>query len=134
MAEKIVICDTDVMIDYWNENSQRHSSTKRIVEDSIGLNNIMLTSITQMELIVGSLNKADLNRINKNIHQFRIALIDNNISQSAIKLLQTYRLSHGLALPDSLIAATALILDLELFTYNIKDYKFIDGLVLFNTD
>ena len=94
----------------------------------------MLTSITQMELIVGSLNKADLNRINKNIHQFRIALIDNNISQSAIKLLQTYRLSHGLALPDSLIAATALILDLELFTYNIKDYKFIDGLVLFNTD
>lgn len=84
-----------------------------------------------MELIVGATNKTDLTKINKNIHKFSIALIGDGITQTAIQLLQDYKLSHGLALPDALIAATALILELELYTYNIKDYKFINSLVLF---
>lgn len=85
-----------------------------------------------MELINGAGNKNELDRINRDVHQFKIALIDNAITQSAIQLLQDYRLSHGLALPDALIGATSIILQSELFTYNIKDYKFIDGLILYN--
>lgn len=84
-----------------------------------------------MELIIGATNKTDLTKINKNIHKFSIALIGDSVTQTAIQLLQDYKLGHGLALPDALIAATALILELELCTYNIKDYKFIKGLVLF---
>ncbi|WP_295675494.1 type II toxin-antitoxin system VapC family toxin [uncultured Mucilaginibacter sp.] len=131
MAKKIIICDTDVMIDYLNINSQRHPSTKNILKNLIGLDNILLSAITKMELIVGATNKTDLNNINKNIHKFSIALIGDGVTQTAIQLLQEYKLSHGLALPDALIAATALILELELYTYNIKDYKFINSLVLF---
>lgn len=84
-----------------------------------------------MELVNGAGNKNELDRINRDIHQFKIALIDNSITQTAIQLLQDYRLSHGLAIPDALIAATAIHLKSELFTYNIKDYKFIDGLNLY---
>jgi predicted nucleic acid-binding protein len=131
VAKKTVICDTDVMIDYWNVNSQRHNATKNVLENLISLHNVMLSAMTKMELIMGASNKNELNRINKNIHQFNLALIDDNITQSAIQLLQNYRLSHGLAIPDSLIAATALILQVELFTYNVKDYKFIDSLMLY---
>ena len=132
MAKKTIICDTDVMIDYWNENNQRHVATKNTLENLIGLNNVMLSAITKMELIMGVSNKNELNRINKNIHQFDIALIDDNITLSAIQLLQNYKLSHGLAIPDSLIAASSIILQVELFTYNVKDYKFINGLTLYN--
>jgi predicted nucleic acid-binding protein len=43
---------------------------------------------------------------------------------------QDHRLSHSLALADAFIAAAAKILDIELFTYNVKDYKFINQLNL----
>jgi predicted nucleic acid-binding protein len=39
--------------------------------------------------------------------------------------------NHHLALPDAMIAATAVIAEMELFTYNIKDYQFIPELILF---
>jgi predicted nucleic acid-binding protein len=51
---------------------------------------------------------------------------------TAIELIKTYRLSHGLAIPDALIAATAIITELELFTYNQRDFRFISGLKLFS--
>ncbi len=86
-----------------------------------------------MELIIGATNKDELRRINKNIYLFRTALINDAITELGIQLLQKYRLSHGLALPDALIAATAIILEVELFTHNIKDYKFIDDLMLYDT-
>jgi predicted nucleic acid-binding protein len=131
LATKIVVCDTDVIIDYWNKNSKRHSATKTILENSIGVSDIILSAVTVMELINGAGNKNELDRINRDVHQFKIALIDNSITQSAIELLQDYRLSHGLAIPDALIATTAINLKSELFTYNTKDYKFIDDLSLY---
>ena len=84
-----------------------------------------------MELIVGANNKDELKRINKNIHLFKIALINHDITELAIELLQLYKLSHGLALPDAFIAATSIITQSELYTHNVKDYKFIDGLSLY---
>ena len=130
--KQLIICDSDVMIDFWNKNNKRHPDTKYIIEEVLGIDNIILSAVTQMELIIGAKNTADLFRINKNIHQFNIALINDKITESAILLLQNYRLSHGLALPDALIAATSLILNIKLFTYNLKDYRFIDELLIFD--
>ena len=45
-------------------------------------------------------------------------------------LIKTYAKSHNLDIPDSLIAATVLVLSCKIFTYNLKDFKYIDGLVL----
>lgn len=132
MAETKVICDTDVMIDYLNSNSERHPATKDLIENAIRIENVILSAITKMELIIGATNKPDLNWINKSIHRYTIAFINDIITQTAIELLQNYKLSHGLALPDSLIAATSIVTQLPLFTYNLKDYKFIDGIELFD--
>jgi len=131
MAKREVICDTDVIIDYWNIYSSRHSESKNIVENLIGIGSVILSGITKMELIIGATNKSELERINKNLHQFSLTLINDEISQLAIQLLQEYNLSHGLALPDAMIAATSIVTQVELFTYNIKDYKFINGLKLY---
>ena len=134
MAKNKIICDTDVMIDYWDQTKPRHSSTKTILEESISLDNIVLSAITKMELMLGAVNKADMLRITKKLSRFNIALISNEITLTAFDLLETYRLSHGLLLPDSIIAATALIADVELYTYNIKDFKFILQLKLYSPD
>ena len=41
-----------------------------------------------------------------------------------------YAKSHSLDIPDSIIASTALVLGGRIFTYNTKDFKYIDGLEL----
>lgn len=54
-------------------------------------------------------------------------LCDTNILYE----LEAYSLSHKLSLPDALIAATALVHNLELYTLNTKDFRSIFGLQLY---
>jgi predicted nucleic acid-binding protein len=111
--------------------SYRYSQTQNILENLIGIENVILSGVSQMELLVGATNKSELARINKNLKQFNITLINDGVNLLAVELLQEYKLSHGLALPDAFIAATSLYTQFPLFTYNIKDYKFISGLKLY---
>lgn len=131
MAAKQIVCDTDVMIDYLDSKHNRHVQTKGIIENAIGIENVVLTGITQMELLLGALNKNDLFKIKKSTTRFTTILVNQKINMSASHLIEKYALSHGLALPDSLISATAIEANLQLFTYNTKDYKFITELSLF---
>ena len=131
MAKIKVVCDTDVMIDYWDVSSKRHSQTKIIIEDKIGLDNIVISAITKMELLMGASNKTEESIIKKKLGRFNIALINNDITILAIELFETYRLSQGLAIPDCFIGSTARILNLELFTYNLKDFRYMIELKLF---
>jgi len=134
MAKKIVLCDTDVLIDYSDNNQDRHRRTKEILENIIFLSNVVISPITNMELLIGAKNKRELNQINKSLRRFGFLLLNNEISRISVDLIKKYNLSHGLAIPDSLIAATALVASIELFTFNTKDYRFIKGLKLYNPD
>lgn len=131
MAEAKVICDTDVIIDYFDARQARHAVTKGVLEEKVGLDNIMLSAISKMELLAGATTKAELAILTKNLGRFDTILLDPAITELSLTLLQTYRLSHGLALPDCLIAATAIKMDLQLFTYNIRDFKFIARMKLY---
>jgi len=51
-----------------------------------------------------------------------------------IGLMEAYALSHKLTLPDALIAATAIAYKLDLYTLNIKDFRFISELRLYQTN
>lgn len=130
MVKKQIVCDTDVMIDYWNTNSKRHSFTKQKLDEEIGIDNIIISAITKMELLMGAANKSEEIKIKKKLNRFNTALINNDITLEGIELFERYRLSHGLRIPDCLIAATAKILDVELYTYNLKDFQYITKLKL----
>lgn len=119
------------MIDFFNINHERHEATKVLVESEIGIDNILISAVTKMELLIGARDKQQLAKINKQIHRFSIILINDEITKTAIDLLQKYRLSHGLAIPDALIASTALNTQFDLLTYNLKDYQFISGINLY---
>lgn len=131
MAEIKIICDTDVIIDYFDTRQSRHDLTKRTLEEKIGLNNVMLSAISKMELMAGATTKTELVVIKKKLARFDTILIDPAITELSLTLLQTYKLSHGLALPDCFTAATALKTDLQLFTYNVRDFKFIAKIKLY---
>lgn len=59
-------------------------------------------------------------------------LCDTDISELATNMIEKYAKSHGLGIPDALIAATAICHSIELLTYNVKDFKFIDSLKLYD--
>jgi len=53
------------------------------------------------------------------------------ISDRFIQLITSYSLSHRLAIPDAWIAATAIEYSVQLYTLNLKDFRFIAGLQLY---
>jgi len=131
MAKRKVICDTDELIEYWDTKSVRHAETKDTLENKIGLDQVVISPITKMELQAGAVNKAEETKIIKLVKRFNIALINNEITIEVLQLFETYRLRHGMGIPDCFIGATARTTGLELFTYNTKDFRFIPKLKLF---
>ena len=75
--------------------------------------------------------KNDPNAINA-LRRIGFKNIDKDISELATNLTERYAKSHGLGIPDALIAATAICQSIELLTYNVKDFKFIDSIQLYN--
>ena len=125
-SKKIVLCDTNIIIEFLKE-------TPLVVLnlDSIGKDSIYISSITAGELYFGALNKAELSLIRKKITSLVHIPITESISDIFEDLMIKYSLSHKLAIPDAIIAATALYFDIELFTYNLKDFRFIKDLRLY---
>ena len=131
MATQKIICDTDVLIEFFDENKTRHAETAKAIE-KIGIGNILISAITKMELIKGVRDKEHSGWVSKRLKGLDTILLSPEITMSTIELLNTYHLSHGLTIPDALIAATAIETKLTLFSYNVRDFKFIKGLNLYH--
>lgn len=122
----MVIIDTDILIDAARGVDQAANCLLQVEADS----SLAVSVITQMELIVGCRNKKELNALDQFLKRFDIISLNQDISDTAADLLRTYRLSHGLLIPDALIAATAMTSGNELISKNQKDYRFIKDLKL----
>lgn len=84
-----------------------------------------ISPIVSMEVYQGVLDKKDLLRTRKKLNGFASLPLNQEVVLLAMQLQQQYILSHRVGIPDTLIAATALVYDLELKTYNLKDFQFI---------
>jgi predicted nucleic acid-binding protein len=122
----MILCDTDIFIEALKNNSKAIESLRKI-----GFENIALSAITLMELYFGAVSKQELMKIKNRLQQLRIIHINKEISETATKLIEKYAKSHGLRIPDALIAATSICHRMELLTYNIKDFKFIEDVRLY---
>jgi len=81
-----------------------------------------------IECVQGSKSNHEKRLIKKYLSNFPLLMITPEVSQRAINLIETYSNTHGLLLPDALIAATALENDLTIVTYNVDDFKFVQDL------
>lgn len=121
----MILCDTNILIEFYKNNPSIIQELRKI-----GQNQIAISAITQGELYFGALNKNELRTIKRHLATLHLIPIDNAISQKFLELMEAYTLSHKLSIPDALIAATALIHQLELYTLNLKDFRYIPGLKL----
>ena len=123
----MILCDTNVIIEALKKNSV-------VIEtiEKIGLEQIAVSVVTVMELYYGALHKAELKKIKRHLSSIRIFQIDEAISVAASELIERYAKSHGLQIPDALIAATSINRDLQLYTGNKKDFIYIDKISLWS--
>jgi len=121
-----VLIDTDILIDAGRGVAEAVDSLRQHELQT----SLAISVISQLELFVGCQNKREFRQVEKFLERFEIVDLDTQASSIAVDLLKRYRLSHGLLIPDALIAATALAQGLPLLTKNQRDYRFINGLIL----
>ncbi len=122
--EKIVL-DTNILIEILKGNQD-------VVQKLESLDFVYCTSsISVMELYFGAFDKVELFKLKKFITLFEVIKLDENISSISTELIFEYSKSHHLSIPDSLIASTAISKNIRLYTLNLKDFRYIDGLTLF---
>lgn len=126
MEKELILCDTNIFISWFTGDDKTITSLQ-----AIGLENILIPSVTTMELIQGIRNKQELVQFRKKLKNYNIIHFNEKTSQIAVELMVAFKLSMGLLIPDAIIAATALAYNLQLFTYNLKDFNFIPNLRLY---
>ena len=125
MKQQLLV-DTDISIDVSRGIPIAINRLQSEANKSI----LAISTITQMELIVGCRNRTELQNLEKFLRHYTIIKVNESISDKAIELLTLYRLSHGLLIPDGLMAATAIVANAPLLSKNQRDYRFISELNL----
>lgn len=126
MEEIMVLCDTNIFIEIYKGNDKVIETFKKI-----GQNNVALSDVSCAELLYGARNKRELNLIRKDINKLVVLPISSPISTQAVRLIEQFSLSHNLNLPDALIASTAIFHEIKLYTLNLKDFKFLKNITLY---
>ena len=122
----IILCDTNIIIEFYKNNDLVIRNLQEI-----GQQNIAISIVTVGELLFGVLNKHELEKIKNDIAHLNVIYQNRAIGQRFAELMEQYSLSHRISVPDGLIAATSLVENVSLYTYNLQDFKFIKGIDLY---
>ena len=121
-----ILIDTDILIDAALTNSKAINYLEKIETHSL----LSVSIVTQMELLVGCRDKNELLKTECFLKRFHVISLNEIMCETAIHLLRCYRLSHGLHIPDSLIASTAISLNIPFASKNQKHFRIIKNLQL----
>lgn len=122
----MILCDTNILIEFFKRNPKISQELHQI-----GPAQIAISAITRAELYFGAINKRELSTIKRHLSTLTNFPISPSVSNRFIILMEAYSLSHKLSLPDALIAATAIEHQLALYTLNLKDFRFISNLTIY---
>ncbi len=123
--EKIVL-DTNILIQILKGDEKITSFLENLSA------NFCISSITAMEIFYGARDKRELKKLEKFIEIFEIIELNEQISKLSTRLIYQYSKSHNLAIPDALIASTCIHHNIGLFTLNLKDFRYIQDLKIFD--
>lgn len=122
----MVVLDTNIIIELFKNTP----GIKKTIQ-TIGINDLAISAITVGEFYFGAINKSEMKLIEHHLQFYQILTLTNEITHLFIELMHRYSLSHKPFIGDMLIAATAISNDLELYTFNEKDFSFIQDVKLY---
>lgn len=122
----MILLDTDILIDF----SRGDETSIAVIAANESINTLAVSTVTVLEFLQGARDKREWQTCARSLLRFKHLPLTTEISLHAPLLFENYRLSHGLALGDCLIAATAITWNIPLLTKNQRDYRFINDLQL----
>lgn len=114
------LVDTDVWIDYLRGHQLAIACVRQLPE------RVWISAVSVAELYAGVREGAEREALALLISTLDVADLTADIAARGGLLRRDYGRSHGVGLSDALIAATALELDLQLLTLNVKHYPELD--------
>ncbi len=123
---KTSVFDSNILIYYLN--GSLNDSVRRQVEDMIKLGSF-ISVITRIEVLGWSKNTATSLSSAKDLLK---CINEQALSEEIVKLCIQLRQNYSLKLPDAMIAATALHLEIPLMTRNVKDFQKVSNLEIIN--
>lgn len=88
-----------------------------------GQSSLGVTTISRMEFIYGARGRSAIAAVIRLLNNFeRMALIEADQTWAEQQLIE-FRLSHGVEINDSLIAAICYRLQVPIYTQNVKDMR-----------
>lgn len=117
-----ILVDTDVMVDYL----RRYGKAVSFVDEHA--ERIIISSITVAELYAGAKGQAEEAALDVLATSFPVVPVSADLARAGGLLKRDYGKSHGLGLPDAIIAATAQAENAELCTLNVKHFPMFPDL------
>ena len=123
--KKIILCDTNILIEFFHGDEKITQELDYLTFDRLAI------SVVSIAEIYYGMRKREAASTRELIRKFNHLHIDKEISKLFIQFVLGYK-DMRIGIPDALIASTALVNNIELFTLNRKDYDFIDNIKLYN--
>ena len=125
-----ILIDTSVLIDHLRKYAPATNFLENIFKSGIP---VKLSTVTVMELFAGKSmqNPKREEAVVQLLELFESVPVTQKIAKRAGILLRFYR-SNGLTPADALIAGTALEQEAALVTRNIRHFRQIEGLLVFD--
>jgi len=121
-----MLIDTNIFVDFFRGKQK----AKNFLQNSQNAN---VSILTWMELFVGFPSKNNQNKLSKLINSCNISILQINelISIKSQEIFTNYRHKTGIDIPDSFIAATALVYKQPIYTLNTKHFAKIKSIKVF---
>jgi predicted nucleic acid-binding protein len=114
------LVDTDVWIDYLRGHPQAIKCVKQLPE------RVWISAVSVAELHVGVREGTEREALTQLLSALKVVDVNAVIATRGGLLRRDYGRSHGVGLNDALIGATALEMQLQLLTLNVKHYPELD--------
>jgi predicted nucleic acid-binding protein len=121
----IVFIDTNIIIEYIKKRDNEELIAYVDSFDTVYINDVVI-----MELYQGARDKKELNYIKKKIMKFEVLRMNQEIISLAREILDRYTLSHNTKTMDALIASTVIMYNIDLYTLNKKDFRYLEQITL----
>lgn len=119
----MILLDTDVMVDILRGFDSAVQWLETLDDQEIGV-----PGLVAMELIQGCQNAREQKQLEKILAAYQLYWPDSDDCNRALKSFSDHYLSDNIGLLDALIAETAIGLNADLATFNVKHYRVIKRL------
>ncbi len=125
MADKLILVDTSILIDFYRKTDKANSKWISLVREGY---EFAISAITKYEIYSGA-SQAQLTFWDSVLKQITIIPFDESTVDTAVSInSELKRKRKQIDIADLFIAATALFYDIPLATLNTKHFDRIDDL------